>query len=133
MRNSTTELTPDELKRLDTYLRYCLDSGLTLEYVAESYDTVVKDHFREQVYFKRYGHYRYRTYAEVSSSVYHNAEYMDRYMHGLAITEFLWPNHRAMFRFFLQPLSGDRTGPRSVHDRRDAAWLVQRVRWPRRQ
>jgi 2-polyprenyl-3-methyl-5-hydroxy-6-metoxy-1,4-benzoquinol methylase len=110
MRKSTSGLTPDELERLDTYLSYCLDSGLTLEYVALSYDTVVRDHFREQVYFKRHGHYRYSTYAEAASNVYHNRDYMDRYMHGLAITEFLWPNHRAMFRFFVQTLPKDKSG-----------------------
>jgi 2-polyprenyl-3-methyl-5-hydroxy-6-metoxy-1,4-benzoquinol methylase len=110
MRKSTSELTPEETERLETYLSYCADTGLTPDYIALSYDTVVKDHFREQVYFKRHGRYRYSSYAEVANSVYHNPEYMDLYMHGLAITEFLWPNHRAMYRFFLDTLPKDMTG-----------------------
>jgi 2-polyprenyl-3-methyl-5-hydroxy-6-metoxy-1,4-benzoquinol methylase len=101
MRKSTAELRPDEAERLETYLKYCLESGLTVEYVASSYDTVVKDVLREQVYFKRHGRYRYGTYAEVADSVYHNPDYMGRYMHGVAVTQFLWPNHLQMFRFFV--------------------------------
>src|SRR4051812_49609411 len=80
MKKSTSELAPDESERLETYLNYCLDSGLTLEYIARSYDTIIRDTLREQVYFKRHGHYRHSSYAEVAGSVYHNPDYMDRYM-----------------------------------------------------
>jgi len=54
----------------------------------------------EQIYFNRHKRYRHSTFAEVAESVYHDAEYMNRYMYGLAISTFLWPNHVAMLRMF---------------------------------
>ena len=40
----------------------------------------------------------------MAASVYHDRDYMDRYMYGLAITNFLWPNHVAMARFLRESL-----------------------------
>jgi 2-polyprenyl-3-methyl-5-hydroxy-6-metoxy-1,4-benzoquinol methylase len=107
---SRRELTQSDWESLETYLEYALDSGLTLEYLALSYNTVVLDIVREQVYFLRNGKYRYSKYEEVASSVYHNPDYMGRYMHGVAITLYLWPNHLNMRRFFVDTLPRDRTG-----------------------
>jgi cyclopropane fatty-acyl-phospholipid synthase-like methyltransferase len=46
----------------------------------------------------------------VAESVYHDRDYMDRYMYGLAITTFLWPNHVAMARFLRRTMPRDKTG-----------------------
>ena len=46
----------------------------------------------------------------MAESVYHDRDYMDRYMYGLAITNFLWPNHLAMARFLRETLPRDRSG-----------------------
>ena len=100
----------EERARLDGYLRFCLDKGLELDYLAESYLTILGDTIDEQLYFRDNGHYRHSTFAEVADSVYHDREYMDRYMYGLAITNFLWPNHVAMARFLRSTLPRDRGG-----------------------
>lgn len=101
---------PEELTRLDGYLQFCTSKGLTLDYLTDSYLTILGDTLDEQVYFREHGSYRHSTFAEVAESVYHDRDYMNRYMYGLAITNFLWPNHLAMARFLRETLPRDRTG-----------------------
>ena len=102
--------TPEEITRLSKYLEFCLAKDLTLEYLAECYLTILGDTLEEQLYFRDNGTYRHSTFDEVAESVYHDRDYMDRYMYGLAITNFLWPNHLAMARFLRETLPRDRSG-----------------------
>src|SRR4051794_9065615 len=102
--------TEDERDRLGGYLEFCLAKGLSLDYLAESYLTILGDTLDEQQYFRAHGHYRHATFADVAGSVYHDRDYMDRYMYGLAITTFLWPNHVAMARFLRRSLPRDSGG-----------------------
>lgn len=102
--------TPDELDRLSGYLEFCMGKGCSLDYLAESYLTILGDTLDEQLYFREEKHYRHSTFADVAASVYHDRDYMDRYMYGLAITNFLWPNHVAMARFLRRTLPRDRPG-----------------------
>jgi SAM-dependent methyltransferase len=102
--------TPEEVDQLAGYLEFCLSKGLTLDYLTESYLTILGDTLDEQLYFRDHGSYRHSTFAEVAESVYHDRDYMDRYMYGLAITNFVWPNHVAMARFLRQTLPRDRAG-----------------------
>jgi 2-polyprenyl-3-methyl-5-hydroxy-6-metoxy-1,4-benzoquinol methylase len=89
-----------DLGELEAYLAHALDNGASLELLAASYDLVVRDTLREQIFFRRNGRYRHSRYEEVAASVYQEPEYMTRYMHGLAITAFVWPNHAAIRRWF---------------------------------
>src|SRR6478752_6169191 len=102
--------TPEEITRLSQYLEFCLAKDLTLEYLAECYLTILGDTLEEQLYFRDNGSYRHSTFDEVAESVYHDRDYMDRYMYGLAITTFLWPNHVEMSRFLRRSLPRDRGG-----------------------
>jgi len=102
--------TPEEIDRLAGYLEFCLGKGLSLDYLAESYLTILGDTLDEQHYFSEHGAYRHSTFAEVAASVYHDRDYMDRYMYGLAITNFLWPNHVSMSRFLRRTLPRNRPG-----------------------
>jgi 2-polyprenyl-3-methyl-5-hydroxy-6-metoxy-1,4-benzoquinol methylase len=108
--SSLKDLDSEELELLNSYLKFCLSTGLDIPYIAKCYNVVVQDTLREQIYFKRHGSYRYSSYAEVASSVYFNNEYMEMYMYGLAITLFLWKNHRLVQRFFLKVLPKDKPG-----------------------
>lgn len=92
--------TGEELERLSGYLEFCAAKGLDNEYLADCYLTIVADTVDEQIYFNENKKYRHSTFAEVADSVYHDAEYMNRYMYGLAISTFLWPNHVEMVRMF---------------------------------
>jgi len=105
------ELRPDEEADLERYVGYCLAAGDTLDELAEAYDLIVKDTLREQIYFKKHGRYRYAKFSDVASSVYMNPDYMGRYMHGLALTAFLWPNHARLRRYFVEQLRGPAVAP----------------------
>lgn len=103
-------LSEEEKGRLEEYLGYAVGKGLTLDYLAQSYMTIVEDTFNEQLYFMKHKEYRNKSYADVAGDVYHNDEYMNRYMYGLAITAFLWPNHVDLARFFITTLPTDKSG-----------------------
>mgnify|MGYP003383286887 CR=1 FL=1 len=107
---SRKEIEPRELVDLERYIDHCLTGGVTLAELAASYELIVADTLREQLHFKRHGRYRYSRYDEVAGSVYLSPEYMQRYMHGLALTSFLWPNHAAMRRYFAAELPGEQSG-----------------------
>ena len=99
--------TAEELDQLTRYLRFCVEAkGLTLDYLAESYLTLLANMLDEQFYFREHGRYRHSTFAEVAESVYHDRDYMDRYMYGLAISTFLWPNHVEMARLLRRTIVG---------------------------
>ena len=102
--------TVEELDRLAGYLEFCTGKGLTLDYLAESYLTILGDTLDEQLYFRDHGHYRHSTFKEVADSVYFDRDYMDRYMYGLAITNFVWPNHVEMSRFLRRTLTPGKSG-----------------------
>lgn len=94
------ELSGEEQQRFEAYLEFLSGRGLPVAYLVECYNTIVEDTKREQMYFLRKKKYRYSSYAEVCGSVYLNDSYMEKYMYGLGITSFLWPNHLEMNRFF---------------------------------
>jgi 2-polyprenyl-3-methyl-5-hydroxy-6-metoxy-1,4-benzoquinol methylase len=103
-------LTADEMDRFEQYLRFCAANGATVDYIADSYLTVVQDTLAEQMYFLRHGSYRHSKFEQVAGFVYNNSHYMHSYMHGLVVTAFLWPNHVKMARFFAEHLPRDRRG-----------------------
>lgn len=98
--SSLDDATPSDFEELANYIGYCQQRSMDIPYLAGCYDVIVKDTLREQLYFQRHKRYRYSTFAEVADSVYFDDAYMSQYMHGLAITAWLWPNHREMHRYF---------------------------------
>lgn len=84
------------------YVDYKTGRGRTIEYLADCYNTITNDTLNEQFFFMKNGRYRYSKYSEVADKVYLDDEYMNKYMYGLALTAFLWPNHRAMYDFFVR-------------------------------
>jgi 2-polyprenyl-3-methyl-5-hydroxy-6-metoxy-1,4-benzoquinol methylase len=92
--------TEDDRKGLGHYVDYALEAGETLDDLAASYDQIVRDTLREQIFFRKHDRYRHERFEDVASSVYFDPAYMSRYMHGLALTAFLWPNHAAIRHHF---------------------------------
>lgn len=103
-------LSDDDRETFDVYLKYCLNNGLSFEFLAEAYDLFVKDALKEQIFFKKHNRYRFSTCREVTSLLHQNNEYMNKYMYGLALTSFLWPNHLQVFKFFREKLPKDTKG-----------------------
>jgi SAM-dependent methyltransferase len=104
------EMPPADRAQLEDYLAACAARGLSLERLADAYDLVTKDTLREQIHFRRTGRYRYARYDDVAQAVYQNPNYMQRYMLGLALTAFFWPNHAVIRRYFTERLPRERRG-----------------------
>lgn len=104
------KLTSEEFSRFEQFLEFCERGGASVEHIAGCYLTVVEDTLGEEMYFLRHKNYRHSTYAEVAEFVYHNRDYMSRYMYGLVVTAFLWPNHVHMARFFNEKLPRNKRG-----------------------
>ena len=100
----------DELVDVDHYLSVLRSHGETIESIRDAYCVIYDDTMEEQLYFQRNRRYRYQTFTEVAGHVYLDESYMHKYMIGLAISLYLWPNHRATDRFFSQRLPKNKSG-----------------------
>lgn len=107
---SLQSLSPDERKKLDELLQFYVEKGSSPEHLAECYQAIVEDTVAEQIYFRRHNHYRFSTYGEVIDSGFTSPEYGEKYFKGLALTQYLWPNHRQLLRFFSKHLPHHSTG-----------------------
>jgi len=107
---SLAAMSDESRRELLDYIRYCAGRGLSLPYLASCYNTITVDIQMEQIYFRRHGKYRYSSFNEVADQVYYDAEYMKKYMYGLALTYFLWPSHVAMQQFFVTTFPKRRQG-----------------------
>jgi 2-polyprenyl-3-methyl-5-hydroxy-6-metoxy-1,4-benzoquinol methylase len=107
---SLAAMSDESRREMLNYIRYCADRGLSLEYLAHCYNTISIDIQMEQIYFRRHRKYRHSSFKEVADIVYYDAEYMKKYMYGLALTYFLWPAHVAMQKFFASTFPKGRHG-----------------------
>jgi len=107
---SLLQLPEEEIRELEDYIDFCLTQEVSIDFLIDSYITIVNDTFSEQLYFMKEKHYRYNSFSEVADKVYFNKEYMQKYMFGLAVTAFLWPNHAEIHRFFLKTLPLNKNG-----------------------
>ncbi len=105
-----SRLTEEDVKLMDEYIDYCLKKDVGVSTLADSYLTIVQDTFNEQMYFKKHGKYRHSSFEDVAGDVYFDDDYMSRYMFGLALTSFLWPNHVEIKKFFGRTLPTDQSG-----------------------
>lgn len=83
------------------YLKQYIEAThISLDVLVDAYLTIVADTAKEQIYFKKNGKYRLSSLQEANTLVYENHEYMQKYMHGLAVSQFFWPQHKAIFSYF---------------------------------
>jgi len=86
---------------LESYCNFLMKSfDKDIDFIINSYLFMVQSIVVEQTRFMRNGHYRYSTLEEADKNVYSNKEYMFQYMIGVALSQFLWKNHKEMFEFF---------------------------------
>ena len=85
---------------LGKYVKFIQNIGYDMDFIVDAYLRMVKDILVEQTRFLRYGKYRYLSSQEAYENIYKNEEYMFQYMIGVALSQFLWKNHRDMFLFF---------------------------------
>jgi SAM-dependent methyltransferase len=76
----------------------------------DGYAEFANDSMRNQVFYEKTGHYRANSHEQVSRDCYHNADFMNlRYLPGMVISHFVWPQHYYMqksFRELLLPRVG---------------------------
>jgi SAM-dependent methyltransferase len=90
-----------EAEQFAARYRTFLDAqGISIEEAVNAYLKMCSDMMRCQVAFMRTGRYPTLDAASATEHVYHNPREMVSYMIGLAISQFLWETHRAMFQFF---------------------------------
>jgi len=90
---------------LGTFVEYMTSVATDYEYLVTSYLDMCKSILTEQIRFKRTGDYRYNEMNTVIKEVYSNAEFMKRYMIGVAISEAIWENHFVMYNFYKHSIS----------------------------
>jgi len=102
LKRSLASMREDTRAELADYLTYCLSIGLSLDYLAESYNSFIKNTLIEQMFFVENKRYRWSRFRDLAQSVYFDDAYMRKYMYGLALTSFLWPNHVVLHDFFIR-------------------------------
>ncbi len=80
-------------------------NGLSQEYIVDSYLKMCKNMLSQQVVFKRTGVYSCADSQTAFANVYNSETEMSSYMYGVAVSQFLWPNHYAMFDFFMDTIA----------------------------
>lgn len=87
-------------------MEFLADKRLKPEFVADAYLKMCKGMLSQQIAFKRTGTYSCAHSSEAYEQVYSSEEEMSSYMYGLALSQYLWPNHYALFRYFQNICSG---------------------------
>lgn len=86
-------------------------AGDDLETYAADYVWLCERQMEEELYFRRHGDYRLKTFEEANREVYADKPYMTKYMNGLLMTELWWSNHTSAMHFyrdtFLTTLAAD--------------------------
>ena len=79
-------------------------AGDNLGAVAQAYRWTCDQIREEELHFFREDGYRLSTFEEANREVYSNDIYMEKYMHGLLLSQVLWHNHASSFHFFLREI-----------------------------
>lgn len=76
------------------------ECGYSMTDVVDSYVFINEMVREETYYFIKNAKYRNSTFTEVNKIVYDNPAYMEKYMMGLSISDYIWINHIKMLRYF---------------------------------
>ncbi len=97
----------------ERYSNLLQQENKTLDYAIDSYLRMIADVNAETLEFLRTGSYSSSTFAEVNARVYAAPETMAYYMHGLALSQFLWKHHYQVFDYFVSELSAYKNSTQS--------------------
>lgn len=106
LENVLKELTTEELNEFEILIYLYQQDGYDTAFLGDSYLKFIQDIIEEQLYFVESGQYRYKTLDEVDRLFYSNADYMEQYMIGLALSTYLLYSHRDYMRYFTQKIKG---------------------------
>jgi 2-polyprenyl-3-methyl-5-hydroxy-6-metoxy-1,4-benzoquinol methylase len=80
----------------------CIRNSISFEYIVNAYLKMCNDMLTEQIKFRKSGSYSIASAKDANDKVYSSEIEMSSYMYGLALSQFLWPNHYAMYDFFIR-------------------------------
>ncbi|MCH5249908.1 MAG: class I SAM-dependent methyltransferase [Lachnospiraceae bacterium] len=93
--------TDAERNELNTILHFFVDEfNYDIDFIADAYIFINNMVMEETYYFIVNGKYRNSTFEEVNKIVYDNPQYMEKYMMGLSVSDYIWINHIKMLRYF---------------------------------
>ena len=95
------------------YGAFLQSQGISLEQSVDAYLKLCNTILRCQIDFMRTGRYPTADAATAAVEVYADARQMLPYMVGLAISQYLWETHRAIFQFFAAELKQRRGNVRT--------------------
>ena len=96
----------EEKNNFECFLQFCIQKeGKTIDELTDAYLFLINMFREETYYFVRNGKYRFNKYDEVANSVYGNPEYMEKYMIGVHISDYIMFPHLKMMRFFDENLT----------------------------
>ena len=75
---------------------------LSRNYAVDCYLKMCRDMLTEQIRFKKSGSYSLKTADQAEADIYSSEEEMASYVYAIALSFFLWPNHYAMYDFFIK-------------------------------
>ena len=94
------QLSEEEREDWNVLVDFYRSRGHSMSDIAAAYMLFIDIMREETFFFMKNGRYRYATFAEVADDVYFNDAYMEQYMMGLALSEYLLNNHLADVRWF---------------------------------
>lgn len=100
LENSIEALSLQEKEGFENLLFILQQNGNSITLQAEGYLTMVQDVLVQSKFFMENHRYRYNKLSEVEDRVYNNRDYMNKYMLGLTLSNYLWTNHRKMLAWF---------------------------------
>lgn len=84
------------------FVSYLEEIGLTIDQAVDAYLEVCTDMVANQMSFKKTQKYSCPSAKEAEAAVYSSNKKMTNYMIGLILSQFWWPNHYAMYDFFIE-------------------------------
>ncbi|MGZ5546098.1 MAG: class I SAM-dependent methyltransferase [Limisphaerales bacterium] len=95
---------------LTRYEELLKEGNKTIDYAIDCYLQMIADVNYESVEFSHTGEYSSKSFAEVNKRVYGNSQVMEYYMHGLLLSQFLWPHHYDILLHFNALISTYKSG-----------------------
>ncbi len=92
-----------EKEELNILLHYFMDElHYNMDFIIDTYLFIINMVAEETYFFLKHGKYRNSTFEEANKMVYSNQEYMEKYMMGLSISDYIWISHIKMLRYFTE-------------------------------
>ena len=89
-------------KNFRSYLKH---ENIDFKYAVNAYLKLCADMMVSQLYFYKHNKYPLKEQSDAYKKIYDNPTEMKSYMIGVAISQFLWPTHYAMYSFFIRKIN----------------------------